>query len=184
MYAPDASVEVNETLLSRGLCGASRPVHFGGVCLVVTKLFNLTQPHVAAFGEKDGQQLRIIRRLVRDLDFPVEILAGPTVREEDGLAMSSRNANLDPEERAVAPGIQQTLGAMAEAVANGERDSAVLVDLGRKRIEELPGAMLDYLEIVDDETLVAVGRVDAPVMVAIAVNFSRTRLIDNRVIRP
>lgn len=109
MYADDSSVSVGETVLSRGLCGASRPQHFTGVLTVVAKLFNLCQPDLAVFGEKDAQQLRLIRRMVRDLNFPVDIVSGPILREEDGVAMSSRNSNLSPEARAQAPLLRQAL---------------------------------------------------------------------------
>ena len=184
IYADDASVSVSESLLSRGLCGSSRPVHFGGVCTVVTILFNLCQPQVAVFGEKDGQQLRIIRRLVRDLHIPVEILSGPTHREADGTAMSSRNANLTPAQRAEAPALKHTLDHLVAAIASGSRSVAELKAEGAAQIERLSEGTLDYLEIVDNETLAPVSSVDAPVMIAIAVRFGGTRLIDNLVTGP
>ncbi len=184
VYAADASVWIDEVRLSHGLCGASRPGHFRGVCTVVAKLFNLTQPHVAVFGEKDAQQLRVIRRMVRDLDIPVEIVAGPTVREPDGLAMSSRNAYLSPEERAQAVCLRRALDAAAARLAAGERDAARLRAAMADVIAGAPLARADYVEIVDDETLEPVAAIDRPALAALAVFVGRTRLIDNAVLRP
>lgn len=184
MYAPDASVQVVERSLSTGLCGRSRPGHFDGVCSVVAKLFNLVQPQRAIFGEKDAQQLRIIRRMVRDLNFPVEILAGPTIREPDGLALSSRNARLSAEERAQATCLRRALEAIETAFAAGERDADALRKLGRRVIDHAPLARLDYLELVDDESLAPVLLIEGPTLCAVAVNFPSARLIDNTVLRP
>jgi pantoate--beta-alanine ligase len=182
MYAPDRSVFVEETSLGQGLCGASRPGHFRGVTTVVTKLFNLVLPEVAVFGEKDAQQLRIIRRLVRDLNLPVEIVAGPTLREPDGLAMSSRNSLLSPEERAAAPVLRRALDEVERRYAAGERSSSRLVEALRAVIATAPGARVDYLEVVDDETLQPVSQLTRPALVALAVYFGSTRLIDNTVL--
>lgn len=182
MYAPDASVRVVEDRLSRGLCGASRPVHFGGVVTVVSKLFNLTQPDVAVFGEKDAQQVRVIRRLVRDLDFPVEIISGPTVREPDGLAMSSRNVNLSPDERKQALCLRRALDRAEQLHRSGERDAARIRAAMLATIAAAPLATPDYVELVDDTTLEPVDRIEGPVLVALAVKFSKTRLIDNTVL--
>ncbi len=184
VYAPDASVEVAERRLSSGLCGHSRPGHFDGVCTVVVKLFNMVQPHRAVFGEKDAQQLRIVRRLARDLNIPVEILAGPTLREPDGLALSSRNARLSADERAQAVCLRRALDAMESAFAAGERDAGALRKLGRRVIDHAPLARLDYLELVDDESLAPALRVERPTLVAVAVQFPSARLIDNTVLRP
>lgn len=184
VYAADASVWVDEDRLSRGLCGASRPGHFRGVCTVVAKLFNLTQPHVAVFGEKDAQQLRILRRMVRDLDIPVEIVAGPTVREPDGLAMSSRNAYLSPEERLQATCLRRALDAASSRLAAGERGAAALRAAMADVIAGAPLARADYIEIVDDETLEPVSAIGRPALAALAVFVGRTRLIDNAVLRP
>ncbi len=184
VYATDHSVWIDEDRLSRGLCGASRPGHFRGVCTVVAKLFNLTQPHVAVFGEKDAQQLRIIRRMVRDLDIPVDIVAGATVREPDGLAMSSRNAYLSPEERAQAVCLRHALDEAARRLAAGERDAARLREAMAQVVARAPRARVDYIEIVDDETLEPVATVDRPALAALAVFVGRTRLIDNAVLRP
>jgi pantoate--beta-alanine ligase len=184
VYAADASVWVDEDRLSRGLCGASRPGHFRGVCTVVAKLFNLTQPHVAVFGEKDAQQLRILRRMVRDLDIPVEIVAGPTVREPDGLAMSSRNAYLSPEERLQATCLRRARDAASSRLAAGERGAAALRAAMADVIAGAPLARADYIEIVDDETLEPVTAIERPALAALAVFVGRTRLIDNAVLRP
>lgn len=184
MYAHDASVSVVESRLASGLCGASRPGHFAGVCTVVTKLFNLVQPDVAVFGEKDAQQLRVIRRMVRDLNMPVEIVAGPIVRESDGLAMSSRNARLTPDERAQATCLRRALDALEKAFAAGERDADALRKLARSVIEHAPLARVDYIEVVDDESLDPVILIERPALCAIAVNFPSARLIDNTALRP
>lgn len=183
IYAADASVSLQENLLSQGLCGRSRPVHFGGVLTVVAKLFNLCLPNLAVFGEKDAQQLRLIQRMVRDLNFPVEIIPGPIVREPDGLAMSSRNSNLTPEARAQATVLRKSLLAMAEMVRQGVRDLAPLREQANACLLEAPLGVLDYLEWVDNETLQPVERIcDRPVLAAMAVEFPGARLIDNLVI--
>lgn len=183
VYAPDATVFVQEEELSKGLCGFSRPVHFRGVLTVVAKLFNLCLPDLAVFGEKDAQQLRLIRRMVRDLNFPVEILSGPIVREADGVAMSSRNSNLSPEARAQAPVLRRSLLALAEQVKQGERDPLRLREQVMENLRAAPLGRLDYLELVDDETLQPVGQIgERPVLAAMAVHFPGARLIDNLVI--
>jgi pantoate--beta-alanine ligase len=178
MYAPDASTAVVEEALSRRLCGASRPGHFRGVCTVVAKLFNCVRPDVAVFGQKDAQQALVIRRMVRDLDFPVEIVVAPIVREPDGLAKSSRNARLSPAERAAALGLSRALGLAREALARGERDAATV----RRRLEcELAasGLRTDYVEFVDTRTLEPAPLLTPGVLVALAAFAGRTRLIDN-----
>lgn len=184
MYHGDASVTLQENSLSRGLCGVSRPVHFSGVLTVVAKLFNLCLPHLAVFGEKDAQQLRLIRRMVRDLNIPVEIVPGPIVREADGVAMSSRNRNLDPEARQQAPVLQRALQVLRAACESGERDVTVLKHKAETVLREASLGTLDYLEIVDDETLEPVEKIgERPVLVAVAVQFPGARLIDNILIR-
>ncbi len=181
MYAPDASISIHENRLSTGLCGASRPTHFDGVCTVVTKLFNLIQPHSAVFGEKDFQQLAVIRRLVRDLDMPVDILGAPTVREGDGLALSSRNDYLSSEQRAEAPIIYRALSRVAKEIADREWKSP---SEARASISEEIGAAaesrIDYVAIVDSETLEPLDEFSSatPRLLA-AVYFGKTRLIDN-----
>ena len=185
MYLDGHSVWVDEESLSGLLCGAARPGHFRGVCTVVAKLLNIVLPDFMVLGEKDAQQLRVLRRMVRDLNFPVEILSGPTVREDDGLAMSSRNKRLSPAERAEAVCLFQGLEKAKELFVAGERDADVLRCAIREIIEKTSG-VIDYIEIVDDETLdrcpcLETCRADGvkPVLVALAVKFSSARLIDN-----
>lgn len=182
LYAADHSVYVEETRLGQGLCGRARPGHFRGVTTVVAKLFNLVLPDFAVFGEKDAQQLRIIRRMVRDLAFPVEIVSGPTVREADGLAMSSRNAMLKPEERAQATVLRQALDEAERLHGAGERSTHRLKAAMQAVLTRAPLAQVDYLEVVDDQTLEPVEAVDRPTLIALAVKFPSARLIDNTVL--
>lgn len=179
LYAPDASATVSESRLSRGLCGESRPGHFTGVCTVVAKLFHLCDPDVAVFGEKDAQQLRVIERMVRDLDFPVRILRGPVVREPDGLAMSSRNARLTSEERRQATCLRRALDRAQALAAGGERDPAVLTGAMRRILEAEPLARADYVRIVAEDTLEPVESLDRPALAVLAVFLGAVRLIDN-----
>lgn len=174
MYFPDRSVTVTETLLSRDLCGATRPGHFDGVCTVVLKLFLLSGCDAAIFGEKDFQQLAVIRRMVRDLDVPVEIISCPTVREADGLAMSSRNVRLTPAQRADAPRIRRALTAAASLASVD-----AILSHARAEIEASPLARIDYLSLVDAETLQAVTTLDRPAVLATAVFYGEVRLIDH-----
>ncbi|MEY4568637.1 MAG: hypothetical protein RLZZ398_76 [Verrucomicrobiota bacterium] len=174
MYFPDRSVTVTENLLSGGLCGAARPGHFDGVCTVVLKLFLLSGCETAIFGEKDFQQLAVIRRMVRDLDVAVEIVPCPTVREADGLAMSSRNTRLTPEQRADAPRIRRALLAAATLTAPAE-----ILAAARATIETSPLARIDYLALVDAETLQPVTELIRPVILATAVFYGEVRLIDH-----
>jgi len=169
--------------LTEGLCGRSRPTHFRGVTTIVAKLFNLVQPHVAVFGEKDYQQLVVIRRMTRDLNLPVEIVAGPTVREPDGLAMSSRNAYLSPAERVAATALYRALCAVRERYRAGERSAAALLNLAKGVIGDAPPLAIDYLEVVDPDDLVPVpeegDRLPERVHMAVAAFAGKTRLIDN-----
>ena len=183
MYAADASVRVVEERLSRGLCGVSRPVHFNGVVTVVCKLFNITLPDVAVFGEKDAQQVRVIRRMVRDLNFPVEVISGPTIREPDGLAMSSRNVNLSAEERKQALCLRRALDRAEVLFRSGERDAGRIRKAMLEAVAMEPLAAVDYVEVVDDESLEPVERLERPALVALAVKFSKARLIDNTVLK-
>jgi pantoate--beta-alanine ligase len=176
MYADDRSVFVEESSLSKTLEGASRPGHFRGVCTVVAKLFNILAPEAALFGEKDFQQLAIVRRMVRDLNFDIDIIAMPTVREEDGLACSSRNRYLNLEERKQATALHKALVAAANAGKQSARD---VVTLARKVINEAPLARIDYVELVDAENLQPVERVRPNSVLLLAVFFGKTRLIDN-----
>jgi len=181
MYAADASVWVDEDSLSNVLCGASRVGHFRGVCTVVTKLFNLVQPDLAVFGEKDAQQLRIIERMVRDLNFPVKVVRGPIMRESDGLAMSSRNKYLSPEQRVHALCLKHSLDRARTLVDAGEREAAVLKGSMVDLVGKVPDAVIDYIEFVDDASLLPIRRIDGKTLVAIAVKIGSTRLIDNTV---
>ena len=176
MYADDRSVFVEESSLSNTLEGKSRPGHFRGVCTVVAKLFNVLSADAALFGEKDFQQLAIVRRMVRDLNFKTNIIAVPTVREEDGLACSSRNQYLNREERKQAAVLYKALLTAANAGKKSARD---VVDLARKMIGESPFARIDYVEVVDAETLRPVETVRPTSLLALAVFFGKTRLIDN-----
>ncbi|VGO23093.1 pantoate--beta-alanine ligase [Pontiella sulfatireligans] len=182
MYAADASVWVDEDTLSRVLCGASRPGHFRGVCTVVAKLFNLVLPDVAVFGEKDAQQLRIIERMVRDLNFPVKIVRGPIVREADGLAMSSRNKHLSESQRKDALCLRRSLDIAQQLAESGELSVGQIRLRMVELIEKVPEAEMDYISFVDDATLEAVDQLVHPVLIALAVKFGSTRLIDNRVV--
>ncbi|MDO9633210.1 MAG: pantoate--beta-alanine ligase [Humidesulfovibrio sp.] len=180
MYFPDHATWVEVPELAKGLCGASRPVHFRGVCTVVTKLFGLIRPDVAVFGQKDWQQLAILKRMTRDLELGVEVVGRPIFREPDGLAMSSRNVNLTPAEREKAPAIRQGLLAAQEAVRAGERDAAKLALMFRAHLaEKLTSASVDYADFVHPESMSPVVRVEGPTLFAVAVFLSRVRLIDN-----
>jgi pantoate--beta-alanine ligase len=176
VYPADRSTFVDETFLSSRLEGESRPGHFRGVCTVVAKLFNILAPDAAVFGEKDFQQLAIVRRMVRDLNFNIDIVAVPTVREEDGLACSSRNQYLNPEEREQAAILHKALRA-AESAATGSLENTIAV--AREVINKAPLARIDYVKIVDAETLQPVETAGADKVLLLAVFFGRTRLIDN-----
>ncbi|MBK8036301.1 MAG: pantoate--beta-alanine ligase [Verrucomicrobiaceae bacterium] len=181
LYLADRSIQLFETSLSKTLCGTSRPGHFDGVCTIVAKLFNLVQPDDAVFGKKDYQQLAIIRRLVRDLDFNVVIHGIDTVREADGLAMSSRNRYLTEEERAQAPVLRAALLKAREAyVKGGERDGKALQRLVLDQIAAgAPAGRVDYVEVVDASTLQTPTETTELVLIAVAVFFGSARLIDN-----
>jgi pantoate--beta-alanine ligase len=179
IYAADASTFVEESAVSAPLCGASRPGHFRGVCTVVLKLFNIVQPHAAVFGLKDYQQCAVIRRMVRDLDVPVRIIPCPTVREPDGLALSSRNIYLTPEERAQAPVLRRALLAAEAAWRRGESSAARLRAVLLREIAKAPLARVDYAEIADADSLEPVKRAAPNTVLALAVFFGKTRLIDN-----
>jgi pantoate--beta-alanine ligase len=179
MYPPHHNTYVVMETLTDTLCGASRPGHFRGVCTVVTKLFNLVEPNYAFFGEKDAQQLAIIRRMVADLNMNVKVVGCPIVRESDGLAKSSRNAYLSKEERQAALVLSRSLTAAREALAAGERSTERLVGVIEDVIAKEPLAHIDYVSVVEGETLQPVPQVDTSVLVAIAVYIGKTRLIDN-----
>ena len=180
MYFEDRSAWVNEESLSRFLCGARRVGHFKGVCTVVSKLFNLFQPQVACFGKKDAQQLLILERMVRDLDFPIKIIECPLIREKSGLALSSRNKYLSPEEKKQALVLSQSLKAAKEAVSSGKSANQVR-NLITKIITSAPLAKIDYVSVVDRGTLEEVKsfKPGQKILIALAVYFGTTRLIDN-----
>lgn len=178
VYPPDFSTHITVEGLSDGLCGTSRPHFFGGVATVVAKLLNQCRPDVAIFGDKDYQQLLVIRRMARDLDLGVEIVGGPIVREKDGLAMSSRNAYLTADERERAPQLHLTIEEIAEGLADG-KSTGPLIDKGRVRLKEA-GFEVDYLEVRDADNLTPIdGQVQEPARVFAAAMLGKTRLIDN-----
>jgi pantoate--beta-alanine ligase len=179
MYPPDFSVSVEEASLANILEGKSRPGHFRGVCTVVAKLFHLLAPDAAVFGEKDFQQLAIIRRMVRDLNFPIEVIGAPTVREADGLACSSRNQYLSAVEREQAPVLQRALQGARQLIADGARSTEKILATAREVIATAPLARLDYLEIVNAETLQPAGEGRPDSLIVVAAFFGQTRLIDN-----
>jgi pantoate--beta-alanine ligase len=179
MYPDAFETHVEPGPLADVLEGAARPGHFRGVATVVTKLFGATQPHVAVFGQKDFQQLAIIRRMTTDLDIGVEIVGLPTVRDADGVALSSRNRRLTPEQRAAAVCVPRSLQAVADAATGGERDTAALVAIGRGVVAGQPRARFEHLEIVHPETLQRITTIDGPAMAVTAVWFADVRLIDN-----
>lgn len=189
LYPPGAQTWVEVAELQKPLCGGSRPHFFRGVATVVTKLLVAARPHVAVFGEKDFQQLQVVRRLARDLLLDVEIVGVPIVREPDGLALSSRNAYLDGAVRAEARVLSRALDAAEAAVAAGERDAAALLEIVRKEIGRAPHAAIDYAELRDPATLAPVTRLEGPALLALAVRLparaagpAAVRLIDNRVL--
>jgi len=184
MYPQGAVTWVEVESMSGKLCGRSRPGHFRGVTTVVSKLFHIVGPAAAFFGQKDAAQAAIIRRMVRDLVFPVEIVVCPIVRELDGLAMSSRNAYLSPEERKSALALSRALHEVQEYFDRGERRTARLLEAGTNEISQNPGVRLDYFEAVDPHTLEAKPEVNGPTLVAVAAFVGSTRLIDNVVLQP
>ncbi|APM41191.1 pantoate--beta-alanine ligase [Clostridium kluyveri] len=179
MYYKDASTVVNVNGLTEGLCGAKRPVHFGGVCLVVSKLFNIVTPDRAYFGEKDAQQLAVIKKMVKDLNFDIEIVGCPIVREFDGLAKSSRNTYLSLEERKAACILNESLILAKKALNLGERNVGRIKDMINEKLSSETLAKIDYIEIVDSLSLEPVQSISSSILVAIAVYIGRTRLIDN-----
>ena len=179
MYYKDTPTNVSVQELAAGLCGAKRPGHFGGVCTVVSKLFNIVPADKAYFGQKDAQQLAIIKRMVRDLNFDIEIIGCPIVREEDGLAKSSRNAYLSPKERQAALILSKSLTSGKEMLSAGEKSADLIKEIIKKQLESEVLAKIDYIDVVDALSLNAIELVNKPVLVAIAVFIGKTRLIDN-----
>lgn len=181
MYEKDFYSFVDMTGLTEGLCGKTRPIHFRGVCTVVNKLFNIVTPDHAYFGQKDGQQLAVIKRMVRDLNMDIEIVGCPIVREEDGLAKSSRNTYLSPEERKAALILSKTV-ALGKELAKTEKDANKVVEAMKKNIETEPLAKIDYVEAVDALSMAPVEKLEGACMLAMAVYIGKTRLIDNTLI--
>lgn len=179
VYPPGFQTWIDVGEVSRPLEGAHRPGHFRGVATVVAKLFNAFTPDRAYFGQKDAQQLAVIRRMARDLNFPLEIVACPTVREPDGLAMSSRNSYLNPEQRAAATVLYRALSAARSQVESGERDGAVLRAAMQAVLDQEPLAQTDYVSVADPETLQELARVEDGALLSLAVRIGQVRLIDN-----
>ena len=181
MYEKDFCSFVDMTGLAEGLCGKTRPIHFRGVCTVVNKLFNIVTPDHAYFGQKDGQQLAVIKRMVRDLNMDIEIVGCPIIREEDGLAKSSRNTYLSSEERKAALILSKTV-ALGKELAKTEKDANKVVEAMKKNIETEPLAKIDYVEAVDALSMAPVEKLEGTCMLAMAVYIGKTRLIDNTLI--
>jgi pantoate--beta-alanine ligase len=192
VFAPDAKEMYGENFqtfvemekLPKHLCGLSRPVFFRGVATVVTKLFNIVKPHAAIFGEKDYQQLTVIRQMVRDLNFDIKVVGARTIREADGLAMSSRNIYLNPKQRMSALSLNQSLIKAQELVENGRIDTAEIIDKAAKMIRSQPETEIDYIVICDPETLDDMKTIDRPARMALAVKVGKARLIDNMILKP
>ncbi|MBW2490645.1 MAG: pantoate--beta-alanine ligase [Deltaproteobacteria bacterium] len=192
VFAPDATEIYGERFqtyveldkLPNHLCGLSRPVFFKGVATIVTKLFNIVKPHVTIFGQKDYQQLTVIRQMVRDLNLDIKVIGAPTVRESDGLAMSSRNTYLTPDQRMSALSLNKSLKTAQTLVENGLRDSAKIIDTATKLIRSHPETEIDYITICDPETLDDVKTIDRPALMALAVKVGKARLIDNMILKP
>lgn len=182
MYAPDFCTYVDMDHLTKGLCGKTRPIHFRGVCTVVSKLFHIVQPDRAYFGQKDAQQLAVIRRMVRDLNMPLTIVGCPIIREEDGLAKSSRNTYLSAEERKAALCLSRGLNKGKAAVETGETDAEKVKAIITAEIEAEPLSRIDYVEIVDWNNLEPVSSTEGSILAAVAVYIGKTRLIDNFII--
>ena len=182
MYPGHFTSFIDTTETTELLCGAVRPIHFRGVCTVVGKLFNIVMPDRAYFGQKDAQQLATVKRFVRDLNFPLDIVACPIIREIDGLAKSSLNTYLNPEERKAALILSQSLKKGKEAIDNGERDSQKVISIIRENLEKEPLARIDYVEVVDFENIQRIARIEGETLVAIAVYIGKTRLIDNFIV--
>jgi pantoate--beta-alanine ligase len=184
MYPPDSTTTVHVARLTDTLCGVHRPGHFDGVATVVAKLLNIVQPDAAYFGEKDAQQLAVIRRMVSDLDLPVEIVGCPTVREADGLAVSSRNAYLNREQRQQATCLYRALCEARTLIASGRADPNEVLAAMRRIVDDGGPATIDYVSIVDPESMQPVERIERRVLVALAVRIGSTRLIDNLQVDP
>jgi len=182
MYPKDFSTYVEEMYLSKPLCGLIRPGHFRGVCTVVAKLFNIIEPDTAYFGQKDYQQACIIKRMVRDLNFAVDVKVLPTIREKDGLAMSSRNAYLNRQERRGALVLFESIEFAKKLIKSGEKDAKKIISKMRKLIFSKKSAKIDYIEIVDIRNLRAINRIGTKVLIVMAICIGKTKLIDNAIV--
>ena len=184
MYPENYQTSVQLATLPNHLCGLSRPVFFTGVATVVAKLFNMVKPHVAVFGEKDYQQLLVIRRMVKDLNMDIEIVGSPLIREPDGLAMSSRNNYLTPQQRPAALSLYRALTNARQMIDSGIRESTRIISAAQKMIDAHAENEIDYISICDMQTLEGVETIDRPVLMALAVRVGGIRLIDNRILEP
>jgi pantoate--beta-alanine ligase len=184
MYPKGYSTYVNVEGLTNTLCGASRPGHFKGVATVVTKLFGIVKPDIAYFGQKDAQQAAVIKKMAEDLNMDVEIKVLQTIREKDGLAMSSRNIYLSPAERKDALCLNRALSKAEEVVRSGERDARKIVKMMEDIVKEKPTARIDYIEAVDAKTMEPVSAISGETLIALAVFIGKTRLIDNTILKP
>jgi len=182
MYPEGSATYVTVEGLTEGLCGRTRPIHFRGVATIVSKLFNIVRPHLAVFGQKDFQQLAVIRRMTEDLNFDIEIIGAPIVREADGLAMSSRNEYLSPAERDQARVLSRSLEEAQKLVNTGEKRTGVVIERIRGIIGEAPLAKVEYIELVDPDTLLPLSEITESGLLALAVRLGKTRLIDNKVL--
>ena len=181
MYAPDFYSFVDMTGLTEELCGKTRSIHFRGICTIVTKLSNIVTPDKAYFGQKDGQQLAVIHRMVRDLNMDLTIIGCPIVREEDGLAKSSRNTYLSPEERCAALILSKTI-ALDKTLAQTQKDTSNVIQAMKENIETEPLARIDYIQVVDTDSMQSITKLDRPAMLAMEIYIGKTRLIDNTLI--
>lgn len=179
MYAADACTFIDMNAVTKELCGKSRPIHFSGVCTVVAKLMNISEANRAYFGQKDAQQLAVIRRMVRDLNMNVEVVGCPIIRETDGLAKSSRNTYLSPEERAAALVLSRAVKLGRDLVAGGETSAAAVISAMTGLIEAEPLARIDYVQVVSWDSIEVVENIEGPILCAMAVYIGKTRLIDN-----
>lgn len=184
LYQQNYQTYVELERLPNHLCGLSRPVFFKGIATVVTQLFNIVKPHVAVFGEKDFQQLAVIRQMVKDLKFDIEIVGGPIVREDDGLAMSSRNAYLKPEQREAALSLSRVLATARGMVKDGERQTAVIQTMAKEVFDRYASIDIDYIELCDPLTIEEVAKIEGDTLMALAVGLDGVRLIDNCVLKP
>lgn len=183
MYPSDYQTYVTVESITQNLCGMSRPTHFRGVTTVVAKLFTIVQPHVAIFGEKDYQQLVTIRQMVKDLNFDVEIVGAPIVREADGVAMSSRNKYLSPKEREAARCLSRSLALAQELFEHGERSALKIIQTATALITAEPSATIDYVKVCDPDSIEDIEKIEDSALVALAVRIGKTRLIDNRILK-